>query len=644
VRSGFSIFAGGFFLAGQAFSQEAIHSPELASPDSAGWSRSNVAAVAVDRNLNTFNWTGRVLLDTTTMGTVVRMTEQYASSTILLDEGGSSSGQLRSDQENLALMAGRHLAKNLLSELLWSSVVYSDNKSVGLGHSAFHTVLGGMEILPAEGIVLTPLAGFRWDNRAGVKDKGLSYTLGADLDSVVIDGYQVEGKAQFHEDRLNPRLLQRHLGRVAVQKRFSEDARDSLEVNYGRNRTELYDVDEGNIESRAENTVSFANLLDYTLLPHLTTSLFVKITDRTLDRDIRHYNSLPDSLPRFGSSLDEFHLETYYQVSFRGEDGILAWARLGHDERNEQHAAGYAPNTAPNPGTFNIQNAAEKSKDNLTRHTSLTGMLSFPLSSSDTLSVSGAASIFRYDTPADLGEEARVDRDEQLFALSVSTRHHVSRSLDLGVTLDGNLNHIVYLFSYWSGNNNYNRVLRLSPSTTYRPTNAISSTNAFEVLANYTVYDYEAVADKQSYSYREFGWVDSSSAELTRRVGLDLYCQVKLYETGQLRWSDFSESTENSFVDRTISTQVRFSPEEDLLFAVGIRSFSQLRYKYPVGVKTLDSYLRSFGPTCLIRWDVGMRSRIMIKGWYERRTFSGGPSTELTQNLPNLTMNIAITL
>jgi hypothetical protein len=273
-------------------------------------------------------------------------------------------------------------------------------------------------------------------------------------------------------------------------------------------------------------------------------------------------------------------------------------------------------------------------------------MLQAPFSTSDTLLVSGAASILRYDTPANLAAEARVDRDELLVAFSVSTVHRLSRYLDLGFALDGNLNHIVYLFGNWSGNNRYNRILRFSPTTTYRPTGAISSTNVFEVLANYTVYDYEqVVSDAHSYSYRQFRWMDSSSVEFTTRIGLDFFNDLKLYERGQLRWSDFSERTENSFVDRTISSQVRFRPERDLLFAMGLRYFGQSRYTFDTGVKKLDSFIESLGPTCLILWDVGVHSRVMFKGWYERRTFSGSQtSSELTRALPNLTMNISINL
>ena len=100
----------------------------------------------------------------------------------------------------------------------------------------------------------------------------------------------------------------------------------------------------------------------------------------------------------------------------------------------------------------------------------------------------GSIGILRYDTPSDQNLE---DRDELLVALTLSTWHSVSRSLELGVVLDGTVDHLVYLLKERSANNNYNRVLRLSPRTIYRPAPWLYSLNAFEVLANYPVYDFE---------------------------------------------------------------------------------------------------------------------------------------------------------
>ncbi len=631
-------------LVATARGQEPPRIPDLGSEDSTRSVRVNSASIALERNLNTFNWIGRMSIDTTAWGTIVRLNDQNTSNVILLDGSSSLTRKLKSNQQNLSLLLGRRLAHNLTSELQWTSLIYSDNKSVGLGAATFHSALGGVEYYPDDAVSVTPLIGYRWDNQVGIRDKGMSYTLAGQTHGIDLDGYQLAGDAQFHEDRLNPRVLQRHFAHLGAQKSFSENGRDSLDVGYNRNQREFYGIIDGNIESRIENALSFSNLLDYEVDNHLLTRLMVNVYTRTLDKNLRHFSPIRDTL-RFNTAIDEFRLDTYVQTTYRSDDGLtVASVRFGHGERNEEHRATAVFNAVNPEFLLNDQDNKEAQKNNLTRRTSLSGELQLPLSSSDKFSFSASASILRYDTPSDVNDD---DRDELLVAVSAATTHHISRYLDLKFNLDGTLGHIVYLFSEQSANNNYNRVLRLAPTAVYRPTDDITTANTFEVLANYTVYDFEEqVSSVRSFSYRQFGWSDSSSFQMNRRIGLDFLSYLKLYERGQLKWSDFSERVENSFVDRTVSAQIRFTPQEGILFALGLRYFSQSRYAFAEGFKSLDTYIRSIGPTCMISWDIAQYSRVTFKGWYEQRTFRGSqePGQESHQSLPNLSMNINLNL
>jgi hypothetical protein len=268
----------------------------------------------------------------------------------------------------------------------------------------------------------------------------------------------------------------------------------------------------------------------------------------------------------------------------------------------------------------------------------LSGAVEIPLSVSDRISFTGSAGILRYDTPSDQNLE---DRDELLVALTLATSHRLSPVLELGVVADGTLGHTVYLLKERSANNAINRVLRLSPRATFRPVSWITSLNAFEVLANYTVYDFEAqLASVKSFSYRQFGVVDSTAFDLTHRLGIDLFAYWRVYERGQLKWAAFRERTENSAVEETYALQVRFTPDRGSLFAAGIRYFGQSRYAYAGGTRALESFLSSFGPTCLISWEPGRHSRVQFRGWYERRRQPDGT----VRPLSTLTLNLTLTL
>ncbi|MEK9138548.1 MAG: hypothetical protein AAB393_15600, partial [Bacteroidota bacterium] len=330
--------------------QEAPHVSDLGTTDTSTIARNNSAAISLERNLNTFNWIGRAVVnDTTAWGTIVRLNEQYTSNVILLDGGTSTSQRkLQSTQQNHSLILMSPLVKDLASQVQWTSLVYSDNKSVGLRTATFHSLLGGLEYHPIEFLSLTPLVGYRWDNQAGVRDRGPSYTLAGQIYGIDMDGYQLTGAAQFHEDRLNPRVLQRHFAHVGAQKYFSGNTHDSLEIGYRRNRREFYNVADGNIESRIENVFSFFNFLNYELDNNFSALLFVSVANRSLDKDLRHFSATPDTVVRFNTAIDEFRLDSYVGAAYRSDEGgLLGSLRLSHTERNELHSAKPIPGAPP---------------------------------------------------------------------------------------------------------------------------------------------------------------------------------------------------------------------------------------------------------------------------------------------------------
>lgn len=607
--------------------------------------RRNGASILFDRELRTFNWLGSVMLDTTAFGSRIRVNELFTSNIILLEATGNSPQQrLQSNQQRLSLALTHPLNDELSTKAQWSSLIYSDNKAVGLSTASINSILGGVEYMPDPFFTISPMVGHRWDNQIDVRDRGLSYLVAAQTNNINLDGYQIAGRAQFQQDRLDPRMLEQHFVHAGAEKVFLGRTRDSIEIGFNRNRREFYTVSAGALESRKENIFSFTNLLDYEIGSRFVTSLFVNVYSRTLDKEYRAVNGAAQSPAQFNTSIDEFRLDAFIQGAFRDyENDVALSARLAHSERNEEHfvtspTTGFEDDTTFNPLTERQAQEQEHTKDNLSRRTSLAGNVEFPFSRSDRLQFSGAASILRYDTPADSNFE---DRDELLVALSLSTFHRISPSLEVELTLEGTLSHIVYVFSQKSQNNNINRVLRFSPRTLFRPFPQFVTMNAFEVLANYTVYDFEALTTQvQSFSYRQFGWMDSSSLNLTGRLGLDFLLYLKLYDRGQLNWGAFTERRENSFVDKTYAVQARFAPDEGSLVAVGLRYFSQSRYTYTGGTRKLDSFLRSVGPTCLIAWRVNRFGELRFKGWYERRRLEGGGTTSLA----NMTMSITITL
>ena len=604
--------------------------------------RVNTASVLFDRNLNTYNWIGRAAIDTTGPGGVhVGLLQQYSSNVIEFQGGNPQSlPKLQSAQENLSLALRAPASGSAAGAFQWTSFSYSDNKGTGLNNVSSENVLGGVALSPWPWIALTPMAGYRWDAQAGIRDRGMTYMAEAVVPSLDADGYMLSGSARFRQDNLAPRSLLGDFAHVTAEKVFSPYARDSIDVGVNRNRHEFYDPADSMIESRTEQVFTFADRLDYDLDPSVASSFFVAIYGRGLDKDLRNWNAvLPQAAP-FNTHIDEFRLDSWAQTGYRSADGrTSAWLRLSYSERSEIHSA-KEPGGARGAldSLWSQSNAQEHLNDNTARYTQLSGAAVIPVSGSDRVDLTGSVGILRYDTPSALNVE---DRDELLVALSLSTWHRVSRTLDLGIVLGGSIDHLVYLLSERSANNNFNRVLRLSPRTVFRPAEGFTSLNAVEVLANYTVYDFEQVLPSvKSFSYRQFAWLDSTSIDLTHRIGFDFFAYWRVYDRGQLEWTQFKEVLQNEASELTYAVQCRVAPAVRTLFAVGLRYFGQTNYAYTEGVRRVDSFLNSIGPTCSIAWEPGAHSRLTFDGWYQRQRQPGGVS----QSLASMTMNIVVTL
>jgi hypothetical protein len=627
------------FLPGGATAQESQRGTDMPPGTSDSLRRTNTVGILFDRNLNTFNWIGRLAVDTTIAGTQIAVGSQYLANIIQME--GAPPGTARfseSSQQQINVLLGRPLSEATKALARWSSLVYSDNKGIGLSNASSHLVLAGLDLMPLPLVTVTPLAGYRWDSQGDIRDRGASVDLGVDVHGLDMDGYRIGGNARLRKDFMDPRTIENHVGSLGIEKPFGPLSRDSLALGFLRTRREFYTLGDSALESRTDRYFSLANLLEYELDRNMRAGVFVQIGSRSLDKDNRRILGTQTVSP-FDTKIEEFRLDTHIKGQYRSDDGRTeGMLRFAYAERSESHRAKKPDLLPPNIGVlFEERDRQEQTKDNLTSHVALAGTFILPLSPSDGFSIAGSGSILRYDTPSEQNLE---DRDELLVALTLGTTHRISRYLDLRLTLDGTLSHLVYLLKERSANNSINRILRLYPRTTFRPFPWCTTVNTFEVLANYTVYDFEQqVAQVRSFSYRQFAWVDSTRLEFNRRMGLDFFAYLKLYERGLLKWEEFSERTENAFVDQTLACQVRFTPDWGTVFAVGVRYFSQARYLFRNGTRLEDTFSSSIGPTCAIAWEIGLHSRMDFRGWYERRKYADGTVRSLASMTTQLILH-----
>jgi hypothetical protein len=145
----------------------------------------------------------------------------------------------------------------------------------------------------------------------------------------------------------------------------------------------------------------------------------------------------------------------------------------------------------------------------------------------------------------------------------------------------------------------------------------LKSFNSFEVSANYTVYDFEdIILNYQSYSFRQFTAVDSTTITLTKKVALFSYAYLKLSEVGDFKWNNFSSRPTRFLKEIYLEPRLILNINNSI-FSAGLRFFLLDTYSYNKTTKILESDFLSVGPIALIDLLLWKKLNLIFRGYYE---------------------------
>jgi len=600
----------------------------------------NAVSFSFDQSFNTYHWNGLGVYRMETGPHFFSLNERFLSNVIRTDR------KFITDQQSLDLILKERLATNIRGAMKLSSFIVSDDRSINLTNTSTQALYGGVEYSPMARFIIEPLIGYSFDKQMSTPDRGMSYLLSLSADSIDFDGYFMRLGGRWQYNQLTPRRFEtRHAG-FFVDKTFVGQTQNSLQFLYDRTRRDIYiPADQSiqdqynvshNIESRTENSYGIADALDYTLSNRAVLSIQGSVLTREIGRTLQLKNVATPQQSAPGTVIDELRLESSAQIQYRAWDSLATAVRFEYSERDERHTVDIDEGSLL--PSNNSPARIEERKNNHSRRTSIASNIRLGISESHAVSFSSSANLLRYDTPSLENDD---DRDELWYFFSLASLHRIDQYLTLRLLADVNLMHVVYIGASRSANNTWNRILRLSPKIEYQPSSVFSTTNSFEVLANYTAYDFEFPSSSiRSFAYRHFSFIDSSSFSVTGKLTLTWFSHIKLYEQGELRWGDFAERPASYFEDKMFLTSLRYTLGRGLHFSVGIRYFSQSRYGYQGSDKHLERFLRSIGPITDLSLGTGKRVSVAVKGWYETQTQTGQPMRSFT----NMTMMLVINI
>ncbi len=596
-------------------------------------STNNNLSMGYDKNINTHRWDANIFYKSSFAGFDFQFSERFKSSLI------KSHKNIIRDEQAVDFSTKFKLFSPLKTSLKISSLVISDNQGIGISSIASHLVHGGFEYAPFPKFLLEPMVGFRIDRQITEQDAGVSYLLSAKTVDLQLGGFNTYLNGVYQVDRLDPRYLETQNMMLRLDKIFFEKTRNVLNITYKNYQRDFYFAADtavqlkfnttSNIEKRTENFYLVQDTIDYNISSRFLFSANGLLLVRKIQKSIKYK---PIAGRYFDNTIDDFRIEGAAQLAFQPTNSLNGLVQIFYGERDVTHAI--KMDNQISQSAFDLRKRDEDKKNNYSRRSTLTANVGINLTNSDRVSITGSSSILRYDTPSKLNDD---DRDELWMAYNITTYHNINRYLFAQIAVDANLSHIVYLLGSRSANNNWNRILRLSPRIQYIPSKIFSTTNTFEVLANYTVYDFEDLqVPVKSFSFRQFSFIDSTRISITPRVGFDWFSYISLYERGVLNWKAFKGRPINYFEDQTYVLQTFYQATTDLLFSSGIRYFSQKRFGYLDKTRQIETRLQSIGPVALITFFFRPKIEFIVKGWHERIEYTNTQTRYST----NVTMSI----
>ena len=259
--------------------------------------------------------------------------------------------------------------------------------------------------------------------------------------------------------------------------------------------------------------------------------------------------------------------------------------------------------TEPELSNSYFKNTWLRTPDNRNNLTSYDVRTDFPLGFSDTLRVNAQFQKRQYDTP---DKENFDDRDEIRWHVDAEHTHLFSSDLSLETRFSTHLVHLVYIFGEKSADNNWTRIIRLSPTVKWRPDPDFVWQQSVAVLANYVDYDFDSqFTGVRSFLFRKFQMSDSVKIGITPGTRALVHYKLELDENGKLIWDQWLEQ---KLIDRQshyLTVQFEFHPLDQLQLRPGYAFFSRRGYRYdvlPDGSQKKVPHLnfQSHGP--LLKW------------------------------------------
>lgn len=600
----------------------------------------HLSSLSFDHVLNTYLWTGDFKKEIYGQLWNVDIQQRIRSRLIKTNETA-----MQDEYQGLIDLRSR-LLEDLNFQIKNSSNVLADNRAIDLGRMAQHQFLTGFEYLPVRNLTGEAMGGYELNTQEEENDHGFTYAFSLNAHQIELEEFTASLQSSWNQSFLGRRSPRTGEIGLTLLRDFGSGINDSLIVNYSTQRRQFYtSLDPSsqltlgvshNIFQRDASVLEVSNQTKYNLDQNFSLVVSFGISDQLIDRGYRYKDYLHPASLILDSRIQEMQFFGIISLQWSPLYWLRADMKLAYTEKEERHTV--LDDTYASDAIIDTQRASAKRLENTAQRTSLTAALNIDMSQDDKIHLVSSAGILRYDTP-DISNTD--DRDELLLTSGFEYLHRFTSRILLTLNADFTLFHLVYLNRDKSANNNWNRVIRFSPSIDYTPISWFRTVVRTEVLANYTVSDYEQqVASIRSFSFRQVLWSDSSALRLSERIQCKFSGSLRIFEHGTLRWQEFMEKPEEYAIEKSIWPEIVWSSDFGLKIGIGFRYFGQDRYAYQNSQRIFSQGIEAMGPTASLEWSGLAGEKVLVNGWREEQKNNGTTATILS----NLSIQIGFIL
>ena len=544
------------------------------------------------------------------------------------------------DYNNLEVKSTYNLFPKFYAGAGVASKLVSTNQPIDLNKGYSNFYFSDFDFLPNEKIYIGSKLGVKDEKQVGVYSTGFSGMLESYANNVNISDFISSGKLFLSLDKFSERTNYNYEVNTKVDRTFSESSSNSGVFRAFTTRTDFFTPAtqsvvntfgvNNNIQSRNEDYIMLSDNLDYAF----TKNLRMKVNGLFFLKNINNgykYKPVSSSIITenvYDNNIKENLLMTGFELNYRIK---LLSTRLNvsYTERTEDHTPTNI-DMLPVPQRNELERI-EKDKNNNSRTTTAYMEVMLYASNTNSIRFQGASSLLRYDTDSELNYD---DRDELLLNGMVSHRYYNFKNFFVETSFEYNSSILNYIFKEKSSNNNKNNVYKLNSYSVFKPVEGVATKNFFQVLANYTVYKYEDIISQvQSFSFRQLYLADSTDINVSKKIIVGLFGELKMYEQGQFNNSKFSVKPLAFYDERTLGSNLNYDVKDFIRLFAGFRHYIRRFYTYDKNEKILKRTQSTYGPYAGVIMNIRNNSSVYILGGIDKIEASDNPEISTSKNL-----------